>query len=328
MTIFSIIIPIYNVEKYLTECIESVLNQSFKSFEVILVNDGSTDSSGVMCDQYKDYPNVKVIHKENGGLSDARNCGIKTATGQYLIFIDSDDYWNSNHALDNLYQQIERNKDVDVVMYKQISYYMKKEKFIPNPNFYDLDCIQNHAANEVIPYLIESNNFSATAWSVAVKRTLILEHQIYFEKGIKSEDIDWSFHLFLYAKSFAATNERFLIYRKERPESITNTIELKNAQDLLFIIDKWCNYLKVNTVNQRIKQAYYNYLAYQYLILTSLVGGLSAADKKQIYKQFAEYSWLLCYHSNRKMHVIYWIKRVFGMKFTTFLVGKYAVCKE
>lgn len=324
MTIFSIIIPIYNVEKYLTECIESVLNQTFKSFEVILVNDGSTDSCGAICDQYKDHPNVKVIHKENGGLSDARNCGIKAATGQYLIFIDSDDYWNSNHALDNLYQQIERNKDVDVVMYKQISYYMKKEKFIPNPTFYNLDYIQNQAANKVIPYLIESNNFSATAWSVAVKRTLILEHQIYFEKGIKSEDIDWSFHLFLRATNFAATNERFLIYRKERPDSITNKVGIKNAQDLLFIIDKWCNYLKTHTIDSEIEQAYYKYLAYQYLILMSLAHGLSATDRKKIFKRVAKYSWLLSYYNNRKMKIIYWVQRACGMKFTTFLVGKYA----
>lgn len=324
MTIFSIIIPIYNVEKYLTECIESVLNQSFKSFEVILVNDGSTDSSGAICDQYKNHPNVKVIHKENGGLSDARNCGIEAATGQYLIFIDSDDYWNSNQALDNLYEQIKENPGVDVIMYKQISYYMKKEKFIPNPTFYNLDYIQNQAANKVIPYLIESNNFSATAWSVAVKRKLILENQIYFEKGIKSEDIDWSLQLFLHTKSFAATNERFLIYRKERPDSITNKVSIKNAQDLLFIIDKWCNYLKTHTIDSEIEQAYYKYLAYQYLILMSLVHKLSVADRKKIFKQMSQYSGLLKYYNDRKMQIINWVKQICGVKFTTFLVGKYA----
>ena len=93
MTIFSIIIPIYNVEKYLTECIESVLNQSFKSFEVILVNDGSPDNCGKICDEFAEKDKrIHVIHKANGGLSDARNAGMRVMTGEFVYFLDSDDY--------------------------------------------------------------------------------------------------------------------------------------------------------------------------------------------------------------------------------------------
>ena len=89
----SIIIPVYNVEKYLRRCLNSIINQTYKDIEIILVDDGSTDNSGKICDEYKEKDNrIVVIHKENGGLSDARNAGIDIAKGKYIGFIDSDDF--------------------------------------------------------------------------------------------------------------------------------------------------------------------------------------------------------------------------------------------
>lgn len=100
--IFSIIVPIYNVEKYLRCCVDSVLAENFSDYEMILVDDGSPDGCGKICDEYADkYPHIKVIHKENGGLSDARNAGIRAAKGDYLIFLDSDDYWADTNRLKN-----------------------------------------------------------------------------------------------------------------------------------------------------------------------------------------------------------------------------------
>ena len=93
----SVIIPVYNVEQYLEKCLDSILNQTYKNIEIILVNDGSIDKSGLICDEYsRKYNNIKVFHKENGGVSSARNLGIDNATGQYLAFIDPDDYIDVN----------------------------------------------------------------------------------------------------------------------------------------------------------------------------------------------------------------------------------------
>lgn len=100
--IFSIIVPIYNVEKYLRCCVDSVLAENFSDYEMILVDDGSPDGCGKICDEYAGkYPHIKVIHKENGGLSDARNAGIRAAKGDYLIFLDSDDYWTDTNRSKN-----------------------------------------------------------------------------------------------------------------------------------------------------------------------------------------------------------------------------------
>ena len=100
--LISVIIPIYKVEKYLRECIDSIINQSFKNLEIILVDDGSPDNCGKICDEYAKKDNrLKVIHKENGGLSSARNAGLDIATGEYISFVDSDDYV-SNKFIENL----------------------------------------------------------------------------------------------------------------------------------------------------------------------------------------------------------------------------------
>jgi len=105
----SIIVPVYNVEKYLRKCVDSILNQTFKDFELILVDDGSPDNSGVICDEYaKKDSRVRVIHKKNGGLSDARNIGIDAAKGKYIGFIDSDDYIDQN-MYKQLYDSLMKN---------------------------------------------------------------------------------------------------------------------------------------------------------------------------------------------------------------------------
>ena len=116
--LISVIVPIYNVEKYLNKCIESIINQSYSNLEIILVDDGSKDSSGIMCDSYilKDK-RIKVIHKENGGLSDARNVGIDKAKGEYIVFIDSDD-WIDEKMIEILYNIIKKNNsDISICDY-------------------------------------------------------------------------------------------------------------------------------------------------------------------------------------------------------------------
>ena len=111
----SVIVPVYNVENYLEECVNSILNQTYENLEIILVDDGSKDSSGKMCDVFtQKYENVKCVHKENGGLSDARNYGIKYATGEYIVFIDSDDFIKENMIEKMLEKIAMTNSDICV----------------------------------------------------------------------------------------------------------------------------------------------------------------------------------------------------------------------
>ena len=120
---FSAILPVYNVEKYLEECVESFLRQTFSDFEVILVDDGSKDSSPAICDEYaKNDSRVKVIHKENGGQSTARNVGLEKAEGQYIVYLDSDDFITSDTFFEDIYNKIQET-DSDIVLYKYSKFF-------------------------------------------------------------------------------------------------------------------------------------------------------------------------------------------------------------
>ena len=120
MSTISVVILVYNVEKYLDKCIESIIRQTYKKFEVILIDDGSTDSSGKLCDNWADKDSrIQVIHQKNRGSSAARNAGIRRATGEFLVFIDSDDYV-SEHLFEHFIQAMDRNTDWALCRYEYI----------------------------------------------------------------------------------------------------------------------------------------------------------------------------------------------------------------
>ena len=127
----SFIVPVYRVEKYLEQCVNSVLNQTYQNIELILVDDGSPDNCPKMCDEYAFEDNrVKVVHKPNGGLSDARNAGLSVATGEYIIFMDSDDFWTSNNHLEQLMNIVKTNSDCDFIGFNCSYYYSDTDSFV------------------------------------------------------------------------------------------------------------------------------------------------------------------------------------------------------
>ena len=176
----SVIVPIYNVEQYLRKCIDSIINQTYKNLEIILVDDESPDNCGQICDDYaKKDTRIKVIHKKNGGLSDARNEGIKKATGKYLSFIDSDDYIEEN-MIGNLYKSIIEN-DSDISTCAKIIEYSNK-KIIKNnkSNF----CINN---NEAMKRMLTFDEIDTSACDKLFKKDLFLN--IKFPVGRYYEDM-------------------------------------------------------------------------------------------------------------------------------------------
>ena len=144
--VFSLILPVYNVEKHLRKCMNSILNQTFKgNIEIILIDDGSTDQSGKICDEYAAInQKIKVIHKKNGGLCAARNCGMQYATGKYIWFIDSDDYIEDD-ALLKFYEEIEQF-EWDVLLFSFFEEYYNNEDVvlkIKNGGI-DINCVDKH----------------------------------------------------------------------------------------------------------------------------------------------------------------------------------------
>ena len=217
----SIIIPIYNVEQYLRKCIDSVLNQDYSDYEIILVDDGSTDGSGAICDEYASpsFVNsltrsvvIKVIHQKNGGLSTARNAGIKAARGTYLCFVDSDDYWEPN-VLGGLMEQIERDK-LDVLRFdyqnvriknegvRELEHDGEYEVFQPNKDP-KRDVDYSNVVTDGETFLNERLGPACYAWQFVIKREILKE--CLFKEGIYFEDTEWTPRMLLRAKRIAST---------------------------------------------------------------------------------------------------------------------------
>jgi len=294
---FSIIIPVYNVEKYIDKCIYSVIEQEYKNFEIILVDDGSPDRCPEICDEYaKKDSRIRVMHKVNGGLSSARNCGINIATGEYILFLDSDDFWNSKKALMNLYDSL-KNEDIDVLVYNNIerSCITNKEKVCDR--IYDVGFMENASKEETLKYLLQNNLFPGAAWLTVTKRKMLINKKLYFIEGIKAEDIDWLIKVYLEADTFSAINEAFYVYLKYRNDSITGTADAKSIDDLLYTIGLWQNKLRDDSYKY-IANDFNRLLGWHYACALLVYNNLNRNQKKECKKKLKVYKYMLKYPNN------------------------------
>lgn len=173
---FSIIIPVYNVEEYIDKCLESVFNQTEKDFEVIVVNDGTKDNSMSIVEKYP----VKIINQKNQGLSVARNHGVEKAQGDYLIFLDSDDYWNKD-LLKEINKSLKNNPDVVRFQIQETYENSSEKKAFPEESFTGKNGVEAFAA-------ISKYHFVENAWCYAIKRSYYLKEKFAFKKGKIHED--------------------------------------------------------------------------------------------------------------------------------------------
>ena len=263
-TFFSIILPIYNVEKYLDRCINSILNQSYQNFEIILVDDESPDSCPEKCDDWKNKNDkIKVIHKKNQGLGLARNTGLKIASGDYIIFIDSDDYITGN-LLEPLNQEIEKNEsDIIFFGYKRISnsgvttldFSLKPSKKVYDDN-YEIKSV-------LLPEFINNkDSLFISAWNCSFRKEFLLSNKLEFksEREYISEDIEFHLRAFNEVKKisfiegsyycycqndFSLTTsyktdrferlKRFYIYMEKKSKDLNYSSELLNSLRHSFI---------------------------------------------------------------------------------------------
>ncbi|HWJ77143.1 MAG TPA: glycosyltransferase [Niallia sp.] len=321
MPLIGVIIPVYNVEKYLNQCVDSVLSQSFKDIEVILVNDGSTDKSGEICEIYKEKDlRVKVIHKENGGLSDARNAGIKASTAQYLLFLDSDDYW----VEDSLEKIVEcTTEDVDVVFLTVAKFFEKRN--IVEKTFESLNRneIKNKSQKEVFEHLARADKFPVAAWDKLIKREIIINNNMYFKKGLLSEDIDWTTNLLLTARKFDVCDVDFYIYRKQRTGSITGSIKLKNVTDLIYILKKWVHKCENGEVKKDLVKPLLALFAYEYTILMGHIFSVNKEERKIIINDVITLKTILQFSNNNKTKFVRQLTKIIGFYNTSFLLNQY-----
>lgn len=247
----SVIIPVYNVEKYLHECLDSVKNQTFKDIEIICINDGSTDNSAQILDEYaKNDPRIKVIHKENGGYGKAMNIGLKNATGEYISIVEPDDFVELD-MLDNLYTlAIKENAD------------------IVKANHYEYNTQENKLKNEiqkdeVFKNLSESEKSSffklaPAIWSGIYKRDFLIQNDIQFlnTAGASYQDTGFNFKVWAMAKNAVLTAKGYYHYRTDNANS-----SVKNPNKIFCVCDEFKEierYLKEKEVYDKYKHIFLN----------------------------------------------------------------------
>lgn len=220
----SIIVPVYNVEKYIKQSVESVLNQTYKNLEIILVDDGSKDSSGNICDEYsKKDQRIKVIHKENGGLSSARNAGLDIATGKYIMFLDSDDYFENN-SCEVLYNEIEKtNADYVIGNYIHVTYDgIKWDKPLFDVNTYD------NFKVSIKDYEKSFFVMNSVVWNKIFKREFLEEHKLRFIPGALAEDAIFTTYCYVHTDKGYYIKDIVYNYRQNEENVSISTNCTKN----------------------------------------------------------------------------------------------------
>ncbi len=304
--LMSIIVPVYNVQDYLEQCMDSIMQQSYRNYEVILIDDGSTDDSGYICDTYQKQDRVNVIHKANGGLSDARNTGLDIANGDYILFLDSDDYWNDPNFLKYIYVELKKNRP-DILIYGYSKLYETK--------MLQQKLLQRYYSN--IGETIENDQYNICAWDKVVKKDLIDEYKIRFTRGVCSEDMEWCAMLFKYATTCSTLSITNYVYR-QRIGSITKTISRKNIDDVML------NYQKCLKLQQGMnieKEKEYNfYLAKNLSMFMIALAQLDRTEQKEYYPFIRKNLEVLRFYTRKRELYIYLICKMIGIRNTEYLL--------
>lgn len=238
--LLSIIIPVFNVQDYLSKCIESALNQTYIDTEIILINDGSTDNSGMICDNYSKNENkVQVIHKANGGLSSARNAGMDVARGNYIAFVDSDD-WLDADMYSTLIELLEVNDaDIAACGFKEI--YFGNSKF--HSNFGSVTLFnKEEAINSLVS---DDNSVRFEVWNKVFRRELVGD--LRFKEGQIFEDVFFDRNIFLRINKLVYIDRPFYNYLKSRPGN-TNSHFNENKLKVFKEFDDFITDLKNNSL--------------------------------------------------------------------------------
>ena len=276
--LISIIVPVYNVEKYLKKCIESIINQTYDNLEIILIDDGSTDKSGKICDEYRDKDKrIIVEHILNKGVSNARNTGLNIAKGNWVVFVDSDD-WIETQFCEKLYKNAIENKNIDIICsgYKRV--YTDKEEII--------NCDKEkiiYDSHQFLIKLLNVQNGYGFCHMKLIKKNCI--NNIRFNKDIKvGEDALFNMQLTQKIKKVMILGEPLYNYRFNG-NSVVRKYDDNYANNYLYAMEHTKRYLQHNYKNdQLIAKNFYNYVAY-HILLIAVNYCFNKANKKNIFGQ-------------------------------------------
>ena len=291
----SFIVPVYNVEAYLEKCVNSLQHQhlSKNEYEIILIDDGSKDVSGIICDQLaSDNRNITVIHQSNKGLSEARNAGMKVARGRYILFVDSDDYLEEN-VLPELLTKMEE-KDLDILRF-QVRRVSENED--PSSPLFEFASANNREIVTGKRYLQDYMGYACYVWQFLFRSSFLLENSLWFKPGIIFEDTEWTPRVLALAKRVSSIN--LLVYDYlVREGSITRGSVEKRTNGQLLLVSEMKKQL--NTVEE--KNWHQGMIAHLVVTIITTAATSLYFKRKEILSQLKvmDVFPLSNYHSNKK----------------------------
>ena len=318
--IISIIVPVYNVKEYIRECLESLISQTFNKYEIILVNDGSTDGSDLICKEYEErYENIRYYSQSNKGQSAARNLGVIKSKGIYILFVDSDDYIE-NDTCKILYEAAKKY-DVDIVIGDILN---EKERIITDTLFRAIPHENKKMTTEqYCKEAFEYNIYDIVPWIRLVKKEYLIKNKIEFLEGCYYEDHEYSMRLFT-ANNGTVVKIRFpfYFYRTDRAGSTTNYASPQKGEDFIHVIEKM--ELNMEHLNEKFLGAGLNMLGLAYYHFVCLWMRIKYKEGIRLQKSFCEivsqskYSSMAieCLDNEKKKRVKSILNKAFLLKMT------------
>ena len=312
--LISLIIPVYNAEKYLEETLNSVIGQHFADYEVILVDDGSTDKSGSLCEQFAEvHQNISVLHKKNGGQSSARNLGIRAAKGEFLAFLDSDDMLCDKDSFASLSKRMVGN--TDIILFRYYKYYSPGSISDCGISMSGLDGCDK---TDVLHELVKRDAFFCSCWSKCVRRSLVIDNNLFFDENLTCEDMDWYFSVVEKAKNIVVIDKPFVYYR-QRPNSVTASFKPESIDGFIYTVEKWEKIFQ-RIDDPRLKETLLSALAKLYCNLLISFSRHQKELQNQRQRIF-NLRHLLKYNLNPRTKKIRLCESVLGIRLTCSLIG-------
>lgn len=303
----SFIIPAFNCETYLCDCVDSIVKQKLKSIEIIIVNDGSTDGTLKMAKMFQEkYPLIiKVFSKMNGGAASARNYGLKKSIGKYVIFIDSDDLIFGNSL----------NKCIEIMEHKKVDLLLSDGSLLIDGKVKrnELNLKSTLITSGILQYISYLPKFPGSCWAKIFSRNFLNRHELYFVEGLVNEDIDFMINCFINNPITFHSNVSWYQYRQNVNNSVTNIIHPRSCIDMFTVIEKNLN---LTTNIKEINRI----LCYEYTTLFYYYNRLKKDDKKSLKKYFKKYRYLLL-HRGKKEKIIYILYFVLGLDISSCIIS-------
>lgn len=314
----SIIIPAYNVENYIKDCLDSIISQKADDYEIILVDDGSTDLTGKICDEYAEkYSQCKVFHKENGGLSHTRNYGVEKATGEYIMFVDSDDFVISE-TLHHILEFINKKPQVTVFNYQTY------DNKIVNNNCHNLSEFKSDefiTGKEYLKKALQDNLlYGWYAWLYCINKEYYLNNKYEFEVGKEYEDVRLTYRILLNAEKISVLNKDVYSYRVNRVGAITQMKTLKSMLDYLDMTDT--NTKEITAIDNidDVRTLLLNNISYSYYVGLIWYFKYNTTERSQLLKRLKETKYIINNTITGSQKYVRYLIKIIGIRPTAALL--------